>query len=113
MLEADGCNFQMHRLPGSADDLLQWLKEMSGASDKQTNYPVRALHARHASYSLDRGEVSSGRQAPNFDDLPALQIGEKRVKGTHRDELSLLHDSEAVAQSFRLFHVVRGVENRS
>src|SRR5271169_6599425 len=111
MLEADGCNFQMHGLPGSADDLLQRIEEMRGASDKKTNYPVGALDARYAACSFDRGEVSSGRQTPHLDDLPALQIGEKSVEGPYRNELSLVHNSKAVAQYFCLLHVVRGIDN--
>src|SRR5229473_2673639 len=111
MLEADGRNFQVHGLPGSADDLLQWFEEMSSVFDKQPHYPVGTLDAAYQTDSLDGAQVSFGRQAAHFDDLPALHLGEESVEGAHRNELSLVHDSKTVAQSLRLLHVVRGVEN--
>src|SRR6266851_4677878 len=111
MLEADGRNFQVHGLPGSADDLLQWFEEMSSVFDKQPHYPVGTLDAAYQTDSLDGAQVSFGRQASHFDDLPALHLGEESVEGAHRNELSLVHDSKTVAQSLRLLHVVRGVEN--
>src|SRR6266851_4526400 len=101
----------MHRLPGPADDLLQRLQERGGAFDKQPYYLVSALDAGHPARGLDSGEISSGRQAPHFNDLRALKIGQKSIEGAHRNELSLVHDSKAVAQPFRLLHILRGVEN--
>src|ERR1700730_10672974 len=101
----------MHRLPGSTDNLLQRLEEICGRRDKEPHYRVRAIDAAHAACSFDKGEVSSGRQAPQFDDLRALKIGEKSIEGAHRNDFSPVHDSEAVAQPFRLFHILRGVEN--
>src|ERR1700719_2096239 len=84
ILEADGCNLQTHRLLGSTDDLLQRLEEMDGACNKKPHYSVGVLDTAYAACSFDRGEVSSGRQAPHFDGLRALQIGEKSIKGAHR-----------------------------
>src|SRR5260370_32454831 len=53
MLEADGCNFQMHSLPGSAYDLLQWFEKMSSVFDKQPHYPVGAVDAAYQTGNFD------------------------------------------------------------
>jgi hypothetical protein len=43
--------------------------------------------------------------------LRERQTAQQRVESAHSDELPLTQDSQAVAQSFRLFHVMRGVQD--
>jgi hypothetical protein len=46
-----------------------------------------------------------------FDDFRAFGMRQQFIQGTHRDHLSLVHDAQAIAQTLRFLHVVRGVQD--
>src|SRR5579862_5128330 len=61
---------------------------------------------------MHAAKVDSSRESAHLDDFRELEAAQQRLESAHCDELAFIQNSEAVAQSLRLFHVVRRVEDR-
>src|SRR3984957_14202045 len=111
IFEAERRNLEAHILIGTIDNLLKRPEVISGSFYVQPNDTVAALDATDSTQGLHRGKIDPARQSTHLDDLRELERAQQLVKSARGDELPFVQDSQTVAQSFRLFHVMRGVQD--
>ena len=74
-----------------------------------------AAHPTHRAHARQSGQrfLSNFTAGAKFDDLFRTERSDECGRCIERDDASLIHDGDAVAQTRRLFHVMRGQNNCS
>src|SRR5262249_2148935 len=81
-------------------------------SHEHSYQPVAAFDAAYSALCANRREIGAGRKSLQFNDFGKVQIAEELGKSTDRHQLSLMENSQPIAQLLRLFQIMRRVQDR-